>query len=163
MKNVSLPDSQPGWECIYEDALKPSVRPSRSRQVNSANEGKPTAPKPYSFPLAVFRQEDGKRFSIGDDVLVESSNEDRPFVARIHDFTVSESGLIQMTAIWYSRIEEISPKCRRSDHLPVCLFYLSTSIANAIYNTNLNWVYSKNYISPWIPIKMMLIPYLRLV
>lgn len=102
-----------GWKCFYNDNTE--SEPTARTNTKSDNNNNPVDPTPSSKPTAIFRVEDGKRFSVGDNILIESDDKDRPYIGRIQSFTVDEEGVLEMLSLWYSRSEDIPSKLRRAD------------------------------------------------
>lgn len=122
-----MPESTYSWKCFYtEEPQADSATRNRSgaKRLSNDKNKHPRDPIPSSTPYAILRDEDNKKFCIGDDVLIESETKDRPYIGRIQSFSVDKDGSVEMLSVWYSRAGDIPAKLRRSDlekvsHCPI--------------------------------------------
>lgn len=93
-------NSEDKWEFIYsipDDSPEPETSSRESFRSASALR-----------PVSVRRKTDGKTFSPGNFVLLESSS-GTPFVGVIHDFLAGESGALEVRTVWFTRPWDILP------------------------------------------------------
>lgn len=100
------------WEFIFAEGTA-SPEPSKltpRRALRGVSTLKPTSVK---------RKSDGKSFSPGDFILLESSDDD-PYIALIHDFSFGTKGFMEVRTVWFTRPTDVLPKSkRREDALEV--------------------------------------------
>lgn len=86
----------------------------------------------YLRPCAIVRKSDGHKFTPGDNVLIESGDDTRPFVGKIQDFgynpgapadpaagALEELPFMEMSTIWFSGFEDVPEEVRRADYIKV--------------------------------------------
>lgn len=113
------------WEFIYAESTASQEPDSRSSTPRS---GTPRSGTPRRAlrgvstlnPTSVRRKLDGKTFAPGDFVLLQSDEDEHPYVGMIHDFSFGTKGFMEVRTMWFTHPEHVLPKKnRRKDTMNV--------------------------------------------